>query len=118
MSVEAAKQTRLYAVCDYYDTESLLSQAELRVLGRLRRFLDEEARPLLADYWERGEFPYQLAEPLVQLDLMEPAELTADGPARGIYHGFRNFELARTDASLATFYNAQSGLFRTAVRIG
>jgi glutaryl-CoA dehydrogenase len=118
MSVKAAEQTRLYGVCDYYDAESLLTQDERRVLGRLRRFLDEEARPLLADYWERGEFPYQLAEPLVRLDLMEPAELTADGPARGIYQGFRNFELARTDASLATFYNAQSGLFRTTVRMG
>jgi glutaryl-CoA dehydrogenase len=32
--------------------------------------------------------------------------------------GFRNFELARTDASVATFYNAQSGLFRTAVNLG
>ncbi|MCG2621948.1 acyl-CoA dehydrogenase family protein [Arthrobacter sp. I2-34] len=118
VDLETTEQTRLYDDCDYYDAESLLTPDERRVLGRLRRFLDEEARPLLADYWERGEFPHQLAEPLVRLDLMEPAELAANGPARGIYHGFRNFELARTDASLATFYNAQSGLFRTAVRLG
>ena len=49
---------------------------------------------------------------------MEPAGLTADGPARGIYQGFRIFELARTDASLATWYTAQAGLFRTAIRVG
>jgi glutaryl-CoA dehydrogenase len=49
---------------------------------------------------------------------MEPAELTADGPARGIYQGFRIFELARTDASLATWYTAQAGLFRTAIHVG
>jgi glutaryl-CoA dehydrogenase len=109
---------RLYGICDYYDAESLLSDAERRVLGRLRSFLDTEARPLLAEYWERGEFPDQLARPLIDLDLMEPAELTADGPARGIYQGFRIFELARTDASLATFYTAQAGLFRTAIRVG
>ena len=93
------------------------------MLGRLRSFLDEKARPLLADYWERGEFPDQLAQPLIDLDLMEPAELTgAPGaertPARGIYQGFRIFELARTDASLATWYTAQAGLFRTAIRVG
>lgn len=111
-------QDRLYGVCDYYDAESLLTDAERRVLGRLRSFLDETASPLLADNWERGEFPEELIQPLIDLDLMEPAELTADGPARGIFHGFRIFELARTDASLATFYTAQAGLFRTAIQVG
>ncbi|WP_254788414.1 acyl-CoA dehydrogenase family protein [Arthrobacter sp. ok909] len=118
MSVATENQTRLYGVCDYYDAESLLTADERRVLGRLRAFLDEKAKPLLADYWERGEFPDQLARPLIELDLMEPAELTTDRPARGIYQGFRIFELARTDASLATFYTAQAGLFRTAIRVG
>jgi glutaryl-CoA dehydrogenase len=116
-------QKRLYSVCDYYDAESLLTDGERKVLGRLREFLDTQARPLLADYWERGEFPDQLARPLIDLDLMEPAELTGDPgaeqvPARGIYQGFRIFELARTDASLATWYTAQAGLFRTAIRVG
>lgn len=116
--VETAAADRLYDVCDYYDAESLLTEDERRVLGRLRDFLDREAKPLLADYWERGEFPAQLARPLIDLDLMEPAELTVHGPARGIYQGFRIFELARTDASLATWYTAQAGLFRTAIRVG
>ncbi|MCZ9880741.1 acyl-CoA dehydrogenase family protein [Arthrobacter sp. B2a2-09] len=121
--VETAVAERLYNVCDYYDAESLLTEDERRVLGRLRDFLDREAKPLLADYWERGEFPAQLAQPLIELDLMEPAELTGtsgtnSSPARGIYQGFRIFELARTDASLATWYTAQAGLFRTAIRVG
>ena len=120
MTVDTEQQTRLYGACDYYDAESLLTAAERRVLGRLRSFLDEKARPLLADYWERGEFPDELATPLIGLDLMEPAELRGPegSPARGIYQGFRIFELARTDASLATFYTAQAGLFRTAIRVG
>lgn len=109
---------RLYSAADWYDAESLLTKDERQVLARLRDFLDSEARPLLAAYWERGEFPKQLAQPLIDLDLMEPAELTVDGPARGIYQGFRIFELARTDASLATWYTAQAGLFRTAIHVG
>ncbi len=116
--VETLAAERLYDVCDYYDAESLLTEDERRVLGRLRDFLDREAKPLLADYWERGEFPAQLARPLIDLDLMEPADLAIHGPARGIYQGFRIFELARTDASLATWYTAQAGLFRTAIRVG
>jgi glutaryl-CoA dehydrogenase len=118
LTAQPARGARLYSVCDYYDAESLLTDTERNVLGRLREFLELQAQPLLADYWERGEFPEALIQPLVDLDVMEPAELTDDGGARGIYHGFRNFELARTDASLATWYNAQSGLFRTAIRVG
>jgi glutaryl-CoA dehydrogenase len=114
--------TRLYGVSDFYDAEALLTPEERQVLARLRDFLDGAAKPLLAEYWERGEFPEQLAQPLIDLDLMEPAELAGSGPAstpaRGIYQGFRIFELARTDASLATWYTAQAGLFRTAIRVG
>ena len=105
----------LYGVCDYYDAESLLTDAERGVLARLRTFLDEKVQPLLADYWERGEFPDQLARPLLDLDLMAPAELT-DGPARKPVRALRGFPdlRARPDGRLvATFYNAQAGLFRT-----
>ena len=108
----------LYGVSDFYEAESLLTPEERLVLKRLRRFLDAEAKPLLAEYWERGEFPEQLAQPLIDLDIMEPSDLSCLGPVRGIYHGFRVFELARTDASLATWYTAQAGLFRTAIRVG
>jgi glutaryl-CoA dehydrogenase len=116
------EQERLYSAADWYDAESLLTAGERRVLARLREFLDRQAKPLLAEYWERGEFPEQLAQPLIDLDLMEPGGLAGHGmekgPARGIYQGFRIFELARTDASLATWYTAQAGLFRTAIRVG
>ncbi|MBU8868856.1 acyl-CoA dehydrogenase family protein [Paenarthrobacter aromaticivorans] len=105
---------RLYSAADWYDAEALLTAEERAVLAQIRNFLDAEAKPLLAEYWERGEFPEQLAKPLIDLDLMEPF----DEAARGLYQGFRIFELARTDASLATWYTAQAGLFRTAIRVG
>ena len=113
-TAEPGLGARLYTAADWYDAEGLLTADERKVLGRLRDFLDAEAKPLLAEYWERGEFPGQLVQPLVDLGLMEPFET----PARGIYQGFRIFELARTDASLATWYTAQAGLFRTAIRVG
>ena len=102
--------------CDYYEFSELLSDAERTVLGRLRDVLTADVRPLLGEYWENGEFPYQVMPKLIALDLMAPVELTAGGATpSALYAGFRNFELARTDASIATMYNAQSGLFRTAV---
>ena len=104
---------------DQHRFVELLTPAERSVLGRLRRVLDTQVQPLVADYWERGEFPYQILPSLVELNLMRPAEITATGAEpSGLYHVFRNFELARTDASVVTMYNAQSGLFRTAVNRG
>lgn len=109
----------LYAACDPYGVSDALTEAELAPLRRLRNVLDAEVKPLLAEHWEAGEFPYQIVPHLVGLDLMAPAELTADGAQpRSLYHGFRIFELARMDASVVTFYTAQAGLFRTACRLG
>ena len=96
--------------CDQYRFADLLTDAERAVLTRLRAVLDAQVRPLLDEYWERGEFPSQVLPHLIALDLMEPAG--------ALYAGFRNFELARTDCSVATMYNAQSGLFRATVRHG
>ncbi|MGK7223657.1 acyl-CoA dehydrogenase family protein [Kocuria flava] len=110
---------RLYPDCDPYGIEDRLTEAEKAPLRRLRRVLEDEVRPLLAEHWEAGEFPYAIAPSLHALRLMDPPELTAGGAQpRALYHGFRIFELARTDASVATFYTAQAGLFRTACRVG
>ena len=104
---------------DQYGFARLLTDAERAALLRLRAVLDEHVRPVLSDHWERGEFPESIIEPLIELDMMRPAEVLAAGePVRGLFGGFRNFELARVDASVVTFYNAQSGLFRTTVNLG
>ncbi|TFD59716.1 glutaryl-CoA dehydrogenase [Cryobacterium sp. Hh7] len=96
---------------DQFGYSTLLSDSELEVLKELRAVLDADVQPLLADHWEAGEFPFQIVPKLVGLDLM-------NRQTSALYGGFRNFELARTDASVATFYNAQSGLFRTTVNLG
>ncbi|MER2138441.1 MAG: acyl-CoA dehydrogenase family protein, partial [Arthrobacter sp.] len=110
--------TDLYG-SDRYGYADLLSAPELEVLSKLRTVLDEQVSPLLAEYWEAGEFPEQIRQPLVDLNLMAPdGAADRQGRTSALYGGFRNFELARTDASVATYYNAQSGLFRTTVLHG
>lgn len=104
---------------DYYAFADDLTEAERRVLSGLRDVLERDAQPVLADFWERGEFPFAVKDSLVALRLMDPPELSSNGDMpSALYSGFRNFELARTDASIATFYNAQSGLFRTTILHG
>ena len=106
----------LYPDCDPYGIADRLTEAERAPILRLRTVLENEITPLVAEYWEKGEFPYQIAPSLYGLNLMTPDEI--EGAPRSLYHGFRIFELARTDASMATFYTAQAGLFRTTCRVG
>ena len=108
--------SELYPDCDPYGIADRLTEAERAPILRLRTVLENEIKPLVAEYWEKGEFPYQIAPSLYGLNLMTPDEI--DGAPRSLYHGFRIFELARTDASMATFYTAQAGLFRTTCRVG
>jgi len=96
---------------DQFGYSTLLETGELKALEGLRHVLDHDVQPLLARYWEAGEFPAQIMPKLIELDLMNQS-------TSALFGGFRNFELARTDASVATFYNAQSGLFRTTVNLG
>lgn len=109
--------SELYPVSDVYDVADRLTEAERAPLRRLRAVLEETVAPVLAEHWEAGTFPSQIAAPLQALRLMDPEELRG-GEIRPLYHGFRIFELARTDASVATWYTAQAGLFRTACRVG
>ncbi|QEW04988.1 glutaryl-CoA dehydrogenase [Microbacterium lushaniae] len=62
--------------------------------------------------------PPAILEALVPLDLMQPQGVDAAEAASSMFSGFRNYVLARTDVSVATLYNAQSGLFRATVRHG
>lgn len=95
-----------------------LSPAARATLGRLQTALDRDIRPLLADAWETATMPPEVLDALIPLDLMQPEGMDAAEAASSVYSGFRNYVLARTDVSVATLYNAQSGLFRTAIALG
>jgi glutaryl-CoA dehydrogenase len=104
-------------VSDLYGVFDRLDPREQRTLEGLRAVLERDLAPQLAGAWERAELPPSLYAPLIGLDLMAPPALGGDEPS-ALYEGYRSFELARVDASLATFYNAVAGLFRTLVRLG
>ncbi|WP_248239667.1 acyl-CoA dehydrogenase family protein [Microbacterium kunmingense] len=95
-----------------------LSPAARAALTRLQATLDRDARPLLADAWERAVMPEAILDALIPLDLMQPSGMDAAEARSTMFSGFRNYVLARTDVSVATLYNAQSGLFRSAVALG
>jgi len=104
---------------DQLDFGSLLTPAEQAAILRLRATLDEHVRPIVNEYWAKDEFPQQVIPKLVELGMMNPREIQDAGqkPSQ-LFGGFRSFELARCDASMSSFYNAISGLFRTTVNLG
>ncbi len=97
---------------------SHLSAGALDALARLDETLRRDVRPLLNDAWETATMPDGILGALVPLDLMQPRGVSADEARSSMFSGFRTYVLARTDVSVATVYNAQSGLFRAAVRLG
>jgi glutaryl-CoA dehydrogenase len=95
-----------------------LSDAARGVLARLAATLERDVRPLMSEAWETATMPAAVRTTLAALRLMDPPELDETEAASSMYAGFRNYVLARADVSVATAYNAQSGLFRTAVTLG
>lgn len=103
---------------DRYGFAEHLSPAARGVFERLQRVLEDAIHPLLAEAWETATMPDAVLDALVPLNLITPAGVSVSEASSSLFAGFRNFVLARTDASVATLFNAQSGLFRTAVALG
>ncbi|GLY29959.1 acyl-CoA dehydrogenase family protein [Kineosporia sp. NBRC 101731] len=96
---------------DLYQFESILDEDDRKVLDRVRAFLDAQVRPIANDYWGRAEFPFQLIKGFADLDIAWLANpVTSGGPQRSLLNGFLAMELARADASVATFFGVHVGL--------
>lgn len=96
---------------DFYFMDELLTEEERRIRDRVRAFCDRDVIPVINDYWERAEFPFELIPKLAALNL-------AGGTIQGygcpgisvVAAGLVALELARGDASICTFFGVHSGL--------
>lgn len=101
-----------------YGFERHLSDAARAVLADMVARAEARIRPVMNDAWERAIMPDEVLDTLIPLGLMEPEGVSAEEADSSMFAGFRSFHLARIDASVATVYNAQAGLFRAVVRHG
>jgi acyl-CoA oxidase len=92
------------AVHDALALDALLSPDERAVRLKVRAFMEAEVAPVIADYWERAEFPFQLVPKLGALKL-GGATLQGHGcPGLSIMaNAMAVLEMSRVDASVATF---------------
>lgn len=96
---------------DFFSYESLLTDREKEALAALREWLEREVRPIVNGYWDRGEFPMEVVKPLAALGALSFAwDETRPFPNSAVFRGFVSLELARVDASVATFVGVQNGL--------
>jgi len=96
---------------DFLGYQDLLTDREQSALNDLRAYLDAEVRPIVNGCWERAEFPRQIIKPLAQLGMYSfPWPETVPFENSAVFRGFVALELARVDASVATFVGVQNGL--------
>jgi glutaryl-CoA dehydrogenase len=103
---------------DFYRIDELLTEREREIRDRVRAFCDKEVIPIINDYWERAEFPFELVPKLAALNL-------AGGTIKGygcpglstVATGLVGMELGRADGSVCTFFGVHSGLAMTSIAL-
>ncbi len=103
---------------DYYLIEELLTDEEREVRDRVRTFADREVIPIINEYWDKAQFPFELVPKIAELNI---AGTTIQGyGCPGISHvaaGLLAVEMARGDGSLNTFFGVHSGLAMSTIEI-
>ena len=97
---------------DYYNALGMAGDEARQARAAARDFLDAEAAPDIADFWERGEFPKRLIPMFGEMGWLGanlPAEYGAAGVSNMIY-GLIMYELERVDSSLRSFAGVQGAL--------
>ncbi len=96
---------------DFYDVFHTLTPEQRELQLKVRAFMEKEVKPLVNDYWLRDQFPFELIPKFKELNI---CGVTYDGYGCPnlpfIMEGVLAMEMARVDASIATFFGVQSGL--------
>ncbi|MGT2666486.1 acyl-CoA dehydrogenase FadE [Streptococcus rifensis] len=108
---------------DLFAYASKLTEGEVRVLQNLRKELHERVEPLLIDSYETAALPreeilgaFAAARIMDHPDLFEGRE--DKWKASELYNLFLYLEMARFDASVATFFTVHGGLGYNTILLG
>jgi glutaryl-CoA dehydrogenase len=96
---------------DYYLLDELFTDEEREIRDRVRAFADAEVIPIINEYWEKGEFPFELVPKAAALNIAGATIEEYGCP--GMSHvaaGLVAIEMARGDGSFNTFFGVHSGL--------
>ena len=96
---------------DFYQLADVLTAGEKAIVKNVRTFMETKVQPIINKYWSDDAFPFELL-PLIKELQVGGLGYEGYGCAGGSQKlfGFVAMELARVDASFATFFGVHSGL--------
>ena len=96
---------------DFYNLSLKLTPEEREIQLRVRRFMEDEIKPIANKYWNRAEFPHQIIPKMAQLNVCGIAYKGYGCPNQSfLMEGILAVEMARIDVSISTFFGVHSGL--------
>lgn len=107
-----------YAGFDFYKLDALLTPQQRAVRDQVREYVENVVLPHINPYWERGEFPYEIALRLKELPISIMGGVLRGYGCAGLDPlecGLVAYELSRGDGSVGTFYGVHSGLAMGAI---
>jgi glutaryl-CoA dehydrogenase len=111
LAAEFTKDLTTARGTDYYLLGDLLNDDEREIRDRVRSFVDAEVLPIINDYWERADFPFELVPKLAKLGIVGGAIEGYGCPGLSrLAQGMVTLELSRGDGSVNTFIGVQNGL--------
>ena len=108
---------------DNFNIGDNLTDGEVEVLYELSQSLEKHLRPVIDEYWEKGETPFEQFKAVVNdvNYLKDPRVYQTEGlfNTSQYYTFFLAYELSRFDVSISTFSGDHSGLgFYTFLLVG
>src|SRR5262249_1577206 len=104
---------------DFYQLAETLPAEEREVLKQVRAFTEAKVEPLITKYWVEDAFPFELLPAIKELNIGGVA-MKGYGCRGGsaLLFGLVAMELARCDASIATFFGVHNGLAMGSIYLG
>lgn len=103
---------------DFYMLSRTLPAEDNALRLRVREFMEKEVQPIINDFWERDEFPFDLLPRLAALGVSGLPFSGYGCPGRSTtLMGFLMMEFARIDASISTFFGVHTGLAMGSIHV-
>ena len=104
---------------DFYELVETLPAEELAVVKQVRTFMETRVAPIITKYWLEDAFPFELLPAIKELNI-GGVGMQGYGCRGGsaLLFGLIAMEMARFDASIATFFGVHNGLAMGSIHLG
>src|SRR5262249_19211128 len=96
---------------DFFQFAEMLPAEELAIVKKIRAYMETKVQPIINKYWVEDSFPFELLPSFKELGLAGLGMHGYGTPGGSpLLVGLVAMNIARTDASFATFWGVHSGL--------